>query len=93
MELLNGQYKSSWKGKYTLVFISVWNAQKITYTIKRSQSAQMFCPGGRTLKGSSWGVVGVGLVSGATTCRKPVAEGDVIEPPTEGSKWSNTGTN
>jgi hypothetical protein len=53
----------------------------------------MFCPGGRTLKGSSWGVVGVGLVSGATTCRKPVAEGDVIDPPTEGSKWSNTGRN
>jgi hypothetical protein len=53
----------------------------------------MFCPGGRTLKGSSWGVVGVGLVSGVTTCRKPVAEGDATDPPTEGSKWSNTGRN
>jgi hypothetical protein len=50
----------------------------------------MFCPGGRILKGSSWGVVGVGLVSGAETCRNPVA-GDVTETPTEGSRWSHTG--
>lgn len=51
----------------------------------------MFCPGGRTLKGSSWGVVGVGLVSGADTCRNPDAEGVVTDSTTEGSRWSNTG--
>lgn len=51
----------------------------------------MFCPGGRTFKGSSWGVVGVGLVSGVETCRNPVAGGDATEPPTEGSRWSHTG--
>lgn len=38
---------------------------KTTYTINRSQSAQIFCPGG------SCGEGGVGFVSGAITCRKP----------------------
>lgn len=43
-----------------------------TYTIRRSQSAQMFCPGGNTF----WSCAGCGFVSGADTCRKPDMEFD-----------------
>lgn len=43
-----------------------------TYTMSLSQSAQMFCPGGRPL----CGVVGCGFVSGADTDRSPARAGD-----------------
>ena len=43
-----------------------------TYTMSLSQSAQMFCPGGRL----DCGVVGCGFVSGAETGLRPVKAGD-----------------
>lgn len=47
-----------------------------TYTIKRSQSAHIFCPGGNC------GFGGCGLYSGADTCLKPATPrfGDVTIP-------------
>lgn len=38
---------------------------KFTYTMSRSHSAQMFCPGG------NWGLLGAGLFWGAVTCLRP----------------------
>lgn len=56
--------------KHDIYFLQVTYSE--TYTMSLSQSAQMFCPGGRL----DCGVVGRGFVSGAETGLSPARAGD-----------------